>query len=110
MHIKFLIAICVFLISTPAFAQSAAHTRALSERMIAGMSDLGLDVMTPAGALNHAANAAFHWPDPEPVVARAAAEGILIWGDNDRIRASAHLFTTETDVERFLERLPALLA
>lgn len=88
----------------------AAHTRSLSERMIAGMTDLDLDVMTPAGPENHAANAAFHWPDPKPVVERAAAEDILIWGDNNRIRTSAHLFATADDVERFLDRLPVLLA
>lgn len=90
-------------------AAIAAHTRALAERMIAGMAGLGLEVMTPAGAGNHAGNAAFVHSDPEGLTAKAAAEGILVWGDNGRIRASAHLFTTEGDVERFLEALPSFL-
>lgn len=87
----------------------ASHTRALAERMIAGMADLGLDVMTPTGLANHAANAAFACVDPAGVTCRAAAENVLVWGDNGRIRASAHLFTTEEDVESFLERLPHFL-
>ncbi|WP_299625530.1 aminotransferase class V-fold PLP-dependent enzyme [Pelagibius sp.] len=91
-------------------AAIAAHTRALAERMIAGMTDLGLDVMTPAGPANHAGNAAFACPDEAAVVRKAAAEDIFLWGDNGRIRASAHLFTNEDDVELFLERLPAFLA
>lgn len=87
----------------------AAHVRALSGRMIEGMSRLGLDVMTPAEPCRRAASAAFAWTRPEQVVAAAAREGILVWGDNGRIRASAHLFTTAADVERFLDRLPVLL-
>lgn len=88
----------------------AAHARALATRMIAGMTDLGLEVMTPEEPEHHAGNAAFVSADPAGLTARAATEGIFVWGDNGRLRASAHLFTTEEDVETFLERLPALLA
>jgi selenocysteine lyase/cysteine desulfurase len=41
---------------------------------------------------------------------KADADGILVWGDNGRIRVSAHLFTTREDIELFLERLPGYLA
>ncbi len=87
----------------------AGHTSGLAARMIAGMAALGLDVMTPATPGGHAANAAFAHADPERVVRQAAAEHILLWGDNGRVRASAHLFTTEGDVGRFLDRLPVFL-
>ena len=87
----------------------ADHTRALATKMIAGMDALGLDVMTPPTASGHAGNAAFAQADSERVVRRAAAENILLWGDNGRVRASAHLFTTEDDVEKFLDRLPVFL-
>ena len=88
----------------------AAHARAQAARLVTGMTGLGLDVMTPAGPANHAGNAAFACAEEAAVVRKAAAEGIFLWGDNGRIRASAHLFTTEEDVELFLERLPAFLA
>lgn len=88
----------------------AAHTRALTGRLIAGMTDLGLDVMTPAAAEHRAGNAAFACGDPEGLTRRAAAEDVFVWGDNGRLRVSAHLFATEEDVETFLERLPRYLS
>lgn len=87
----------------------AAHVRALAERLIAGLGDLGLEVMTPAGGNKHAGNVCFRCADPEGVMRRAAEEAILVWADNGRVRLSAHLFTTAEDVEVFLERLPRFL-
>lgn len=86
-----------------------AHVRRLSGRLVDGYTTLGLEVMTPADPARRGPNAAFVHRDPTAVVHRAAAEGILFWGDNGRIRASAHLFTTDADVDLFLERLPDLL-
>lgn len=88
----------------------AAHVRGLSGRMVEAMASLGLDVMTPAEAHRRAGNAAFSHPDPEAVVAAAAREGILVWGDNGRVRASAHLFVSDRDITRFLDRLPVFLS
>jgi selenocysteine lyase/cysteine desulfurase len=87
----------------------AAHLRALAERLIGGLTDLDLEVMTPAGPLNHAGNVCFRCADPEAVMRRAAEEAILVWADNGRVRLSAHLFTTQEDVETLLERLPRFL-
>lgn len=90
-------------------AAIAAHVRALAERLIACLAERGLEVMTPAGALNHAGNVCFHTDDSEAVMRRAAEEAILVWADNGRVRLSAHLFTTEADVETLLQRLPRFL-
>lgn len=87
----------------------AAHVRGLSGHMAEGMQALGLDVMTPLEADRRAGNAAFVHNSAETVVAAAERENIMIWGDQDRVRASAHLFTTEEDVEIFLKRLPDFL-
>ncbi|WP_340116533.1 aminotransferase class V-fold PLP-dependent enzyme [Pelagibius sp. 7325] len=86
-----------------------AHVRSLAERLIAGVGALGLEVMTPAGPENHAGNVCFRCADPEAVMRRAAEEAILVWSDNGRVRISVHLFTTQGDVEIFLERLPRFL-
>ena len=91
-------------------AAIAAHLRALSGRMIEGMTALGLEVMTPTEPDARAGNAAFVRLDTQPVVRAAEKDGIFIWGDNGRIRASAHLFTTGEDIEIFLDRLPSYLA
>jgi selenocysteine lyase/cysteine desulfurase len=87
----------------------AVHLRSLSGRMVQGMTAMGLDVMTPPDAENRAGNAAFLRSDTWPVIERAMKDHILIWGDNGRIRASAHLFTTRDDIEVFLDRLPGYL-
>ena len=87
----------------------AAHLRTLSGRMVEGMTALGLEVMTPRSLAQRAGNAAFVRSDTWPVIRKAREDGILIWGDSGRIRASAHLFTTRDDVEVFLGRLPGYL-
>jgi len=87
----------------------AAHVRHLNGRLVEGMVALGLDVMTPAEPRRRAGNAAFAHADPGSVVAAAAREGILVWGDNGRVRATAHLFTSAGDVDSFVDRLPAFL-
>lgn len=88
----------------------AAHARALAGRLVGGMTALGLDVMTPAAAEHRAGNAAFACADAEGLTRRAAAEDVFVWGDNGRLRVSAHLFATEADVETFLDRLPRYLS
>lgn len=88
----------------------ADHVRRLSGQMVEGMAALGLDVMTPEAPARRGPNAAFAHPDPGAVRQRAAREGVLVWGDHGRLRASAHLFVTEADVARFLALLPSLLA
>lgn len=88
----------------------AAHVRRLAECLIAGLADLGLEVMTPAGPERHAGNVSFRCADPEGVMRRAAEEDILVWADSGRVRLSPHLFTTQDDVAAFLEHLPRFLA
>ncbi len=87
-----------------------AHAQSLCCDMIEGMTALNLDVMTPAGPGEQAGNAAFACCDPAAIVAAAEADGIYLWGDNGRIRASAHVFTTKEDVETLLTQLPGYLA
>lgn len=87
----------------------ASHIRALSGHLTESLHARGLEVMTPLEAGRRAGNAAFVHAAPETVVAAAEKENILIWGDQGRVRVSAHLFTSEEDVETFLKRLPDLL-
>jgi cysteine desulfurase/selenocysteine lyase len=84
---------------------AAAHARRLSGRLIEGMEALGLDVMTPRDPLRRAANAAFATDDPAAVRDRLRDQGVLVWGDNGRVRASCHVSTTDDDVDRLLAAL-----
>ena len=87
----------------------ADHVRPLAGRLVDGIAQAGLPVMTPSDPVEQAANAAFEWADTDPFVTRAQEDGFLVWGDNGRIRVSAHLFTAEADTDAFLDRLPRFL-
>lgn len=87
----------------------ATHVRRHCDTLIEGFSSLGLEVTTPKEPENRASSVAFCHND-EHLVKRAAERDILIWGDNGRIRASTHLFTTDEDITFFLSQLPDLLA
>ncbi len=89
--------------------QIASHVRKLSGQLIEGMRAHDLDVITPLADNERAASAAFATSDDQQIVQRAADKGILIWGDSNRVRASAHLFNSEADVQKFIAQLPALL-
>lgn len=86
----------------------AAHVRNLGGQLIAGMQALGLQVITPTPPNQRGASAAFVYDDMQ-IIERAAQAGILIWGDSGRVRVSAHLFTSDTDIATFLDQLPDLL-
>jgi selenocysteine lyase/cysteine desulfurase len=77
--------------------------------MVDGLTAMGLEVMTPAEPENRAGNAAFVRLNPQSVVLAAEKDGLYLWGDNGRIRASAHLFTTDDDIPTFLDRLAGYL-
>ena len=85
------------------------HARAAVLRLTEGFSANKLDVMTPMDAGEFAGNAAFACSNPKEIVTKAEADKVYIWGDNNRIRVSAHLFTTHADIDYFLERLPTYL-
>lgn len=84
---------------------AAAHARRLSGRLIDGMTALDLDVMTPSDPSRRAANAAFATADPAGLRDVLRDRGILVWGDNGRVRASCHVFTTSEDVDAMLQAL-----
>lgn len=84
---------------------AAAHARRLSGRLIDGMAALGLNVMTPQDPSRRAANAAFAAEDPAALRDTLRDRGILVWGDNGRVRASCHVFTTDEDVDAMLGAL-----
>jgi len=86
----------------------ASHALELTAGLIDGMHAAGLDVITPAERGNHGASAAFLCDD-ESFVSRAAERGIYLWGDNGRVRASAHLFNSASEISEFNNQLPELL-
>ena len=89
--------------------QISDHAREMCKKVLDGLKTTHLEIITPQNPYEIAGNVAFAFKDPESIVKKAEADGILIWGDNDRVRISAHVFTTAADVEVFLDKLPRYL-
>ena len=81
----------------------------MCKKIVEGFNSSQLEVITPTAPHEIAGNAAFAFNEPERFVERAGEDGILVWGDNNRVRISAHVFTTANDVDVFLENLPKYL-
>ena len=88
----------------------SSHAREMCKKIIEGLNSNQLEVITPTAPHKIAGNAAFAFNEPEHFVKRAAEDGILVWGDNNRVRISAHVFTTANDVDVFLGNLPKYLS
>jgi cysteine desulfurase/selenocysteine lyase len=88
----------------------AAHALALGQRLIDGLTRLGLEVMTPRPAERRGASISFAH-EAAPLLGAGLAElGIRVWAGDGRVRASTHLFNDGADVERYLEAVAGLIA
>ena len=82
--------------------QLQRHIDQITEHISGGLTDLDVNVITPVPAGSRGPNVSFIVEEPRHFVDAAANEGILLWGDNGRVRASAHAFVTNDDVDRLL--------
>ena len=82
------------------------HVLRLGGQLHQALSELGLSLLTPAADRQRGPNVAFAHPAAYDLAKLAAAEGILLWGNAGRLRASIHLFVEDLDVERYLDWLP----
>jgi selenocysteine lyase/cysteine desulfurase len=85
--------------------QVEQHVLALGGRLLAGLRDLGLDVMTPADPARRAGIVAWADPDFRATAARLAEQGIIVTGSSGRIRAAVHLYNDESDVDRLIDAM-----
>ncbi len=82
-----------------------SYVLGLSERVLRGLTELGLEIMTPSRPQERAGNVCFVAPRERAVMQWFEQRGIVIWGDSRRIRVSTHLYNTADDVESLLETL-----
>lgn len=88
------------------------HDLHLADRLVAGIRDLGGEVISapedrPRGSI---VNARFAGGDPEPIVNRLIAAGVIAGPRLGGVRFSPHLYNDEGDVERALVELERILA
>lgn len=79
------------------------HAWDLSERLDAGLRDLGWTVISPDRRSARSGNTCFRHPDAARATGWLAERGVLVWGEYGRVRVSGHLYNGSGDVERFLE-------
>ena len=94
-----------YLAAVPA-ATVERHVLDLGAELHGALTRLGLPLLTPEPEAQRGPNIAFAHPAPRRLAELAADQGILLWGESGRLRASLHLFVEPADVDRFLAWLP----
>mgnify|MGYP001179666737 CR=1 FL=1 len=89
----------------PREAARIAAVRALGAELIAGLNARGWPVITPEAPEERGGNVCFLAEDAGGLAAKLAAERVLVWGGEGRIRVSPHVHDDREDVERFFEAL-----
>jgi cysteine desulfurase/selenocysteine lyase len=77
-----------------------AHALDLTARLREGLSELGLEVLTPAEPSRRAGNVCIARDDGPRFVAALAEHGVVVWEADGRVRYSAHLYNDGEDVAR----------
>jgi cysteine desulfurase / selenocysteine lyase len=80
-----------------------AHVLELTARLREGLSEIGLEVLTPAEPSRRAGNICIARADGPRFAAALAERGVLVWEADGRVRYSAHLYNDGEDVERAIE-------
>jgi selenocysteine lyase/cysteine desulfurase len=83
--------------------------RPLVEQLRKGLEELGCDLLTPRQPEYASGVVAFRHPAADAIGAALARERIVVWGGDDRVRASVHLYNNGQDIARLLSALPAIL-
>lgn len=86
------------------------HAAPLVARCLAGLCDLGVDLLSPTDPERLAGILAFRHPEAELVHRHLHARGIHVMHHAGRLRVAIHGYTTDDDVETFLRELATALA
>ncbi|HEV7213766.1 MAG TPA: aminotransferase class V-fold PLP-dependent enzyme, partial [Chloroflexota bacterium] len=87
----------------------ADHAFALGDLLIEGLTDLGVEVMSPTHRQRRGASVSFAHPRAAEIGRALAAANVHVWAGDGRVRASTHLFNSQDDVERYLDVLSGVL-
>jgi selenocysteine lyase/cysteine desulfurase len=77
----------------------------LTERIAAGVRDIGVGVPQPHLRAPHIVSLAFKGGMPAGLVEELAGEGIYVAPRLGRMRVSPHVYNDEADADRFVEAL-----
>ncbi|MCP4383631.1 MAG: aminotransferase class V-fold PLP-dependent enzyme [Hyphomicrobiales bacterium] len=86
------------------------HCEILATRLLAGLSAIGIEVLTPHTPSRRAGNVSFAWPHPEALETDLRRHGVLVWAGEGRVRFSPYLYNDIDDIDRALNVLAEILA
>ncbi len=82
-----------------------AHVSALNTRLIAGLEELGADVVTPADPARRGPLVCVRSTDASALVASLAEENIVCSLRDTNLRVAAHYYNTDGDIDVLLDAL-----
>ena len=85
------------------------HNLTLSAQVRDGLLSLGVEVTTPANPTKRAGNVCFTTTQAPAIRRAMEARGILVTGEDGRVRISTHIYNDSQDVEIALETLAQIL-
>ncbi len=90
-------------------ARRRAELEPLVTQAWTGLKQLGLNVLTPADPADRAGIVAIACPTSEDVKRHLIERGIYTHGDDGRVRAAIHWYTTADQIDRYLAAIKELL-
>lgn len=78
------------------------HILTLGSELIQRLEKAGYELMTPYEPENRAGNICIVHPNGERVAERLFNKQIYVWGGDNRLRASLHLFNDSSDIDSFM--------
>lgn len=86
-----------------------SHVLDLTDHMIGGLAERGIEVLTPPGRAARGGVVAFHFAGAVSLHWYLRRLGVDVWGyvEDDRVRADPHLYNTSDDVDRLLAGIDA---
>lgn len=84
------------------------HVELLTNRLIKGLAEAGLKVVTPNSWNQRGGNVCFLSENAERLQADLSSQRIQVIGGQGRVRVSPHLFNDVEDIDRFMRALRSL--
>jgi selenocysteine lyase/cysteine desulfurase len=90
--------------------QIERHVLTLGTRLLEGLRDLPLEIITPADPELRAGIVAWLDADPRATAAALSARGIEVTGSSGRVRAGIHLYNDARDIDRLIDAMREIMA
>jgi selenocysteine lyase/cysteine desulfurase len=74
-----------------------------------GLSGLGLKLLTPEAPAYQSGIVSFLHPAAHEIGAALAAQDIIVWANDGRVRAAIHLYNDESEVDRYVMAVGGIL-